>query len=152
MQNGAGSSAIRLRVRHSRPLSVALALLAPACVLAQTAAPAAPHPVEGPSLMPMIGALFLVLALLGAAVWVLRRTGIAPRGAGNTLRMVGQLALGPRERVVIVEVGDRWWMLGVGAGGVTRIGTLPKGETANAESHPATSFGTLLERLRKGGS
>jgi flagellar biosynthetic protein FliO len=152
MRNSAGPSAIRSRVRYSRPFSGALGLLAPVCALAQTAAPAAQHPVEGPSLMPMIGALFLVLALLGAAVWVLRRTGIGPCGAGNTLRLVGQLALGPRERVVIVEVGDRWWMLGVGAGGVTRIGTLPKGEAANVESQAVASFGTLLERLRKGGS
>ena len=109
------------------------------------------HPVEGPSMLPMIGALLLVLGLLAASVWVLRRTGIAPRGASNVLRLVAQLALGPRERVVIVEAGGRWWMLGVGASGVTRLGSMPKGEIAPADEHPA-NFGSLLERLRKGGS
>jgi len=92
-------------------------------------------------------ALLLVLGLIGAALWVLRRTGIAPRGGGGQLRVVTQLALGPRERVVIVEVGERWWLLGVGAGGITRLGSVPKGE-ASASEVPVASFGALFEKLR----
>jgi len=132
-----------------RTASRAAALLA--CVqhgaaLAQAAAPA--HaPVEGPSFVPMAMALLVVLGLLGAAVWVLRRAGIAPRGADGRLRVVSQLALGPRERVVIVEAGERWLVLGVGGGTITRLGTLPRGETPPVAAAPA-SFGALLGRLR----
>jgi len=114
---------------------------------AQTNAPAAP--VDGPSFVPMFLALVLVLGLLGTALWVLRRAGFAPRGGSSQLRLVTQLALGPRERVVIVEAGERWWLLGVGASGVTRLGSLPKGE-ADAGTIPAASFGSLLEKLRGG--
>jgi flagellar protein FliO/FliZ len=114
---------------------------------AQTNAPAAP--VDGPSFVPMVLALVLVLGLLGVALWVLRRAGFAPRGGSSQLRLVTQLALGPRERVVIVEAGERWWLLGVGASGVTRLGSLPKGDAAASEM-PAASFGALLEKLRVG--
>jgi len=123
-------------------------LLACAAAQAQLAPKAAP-PVEGPSFMPMVLALVVVLGLLGAAVWVLRRAGIAPRAGSQQLRIVTQLALGPRERVLIVEAGDRWWLLGVGAGGVTRLGTMPKGESA-AAAPPVASFGSLLEKMRGG--
>ncbi|HYA65154.1 MAG TPA: flagellar biosynthetic protein FliO, partial [Burkholderiaceae bacterium] len=112
-----------------------------------TSTPAAP--VDGPSFVPMVLALILVLGLLAAAIWVLRRAGFAPRGGSSQLRLVTQLALGPRERVVIVEAGERWWLLGVGASGVTRLGSLPKGD-AGASAMPAASFGALLEKLRAG--
>ena len=107
--------------------------------------------VDGPSFLPMALALVVVLGLLGAALWALRRAGLAPRGGGGQLRLVTQLALGPRERVVVVETGERWWLLGVGAGGVTRLGSLPKGETGAAPA-PVASFGALLEKLRAGSS
>jgi len=127
----------------------AAALLACAlhgAAFAQAAVPA--HaPVEGPSFVPMARALLVVLGLLGAAVWVLRRAGLAPRGADGRLRVVSQLALGPRERVVIVEAGERWLVLGVGGGSITRLGTLPRGESPPAAAAPA-SFGALLGRLR----
>jgi flagellar protein FliO/FliZ len=98
----------------------------------------------------MAAALLLVLALLGAALWVMRRAGIAPaRGASSHLRLVAQMALGPRERVVIVDAGGRWWLLGVGAGGITRLGSMPRGESNTAEA-PAASFGALFDKLRGG--
>jgi len=133
-------------VRAATPL---VSLFAAVAARAQTAVSTAAHPVDGPSYVPMALALLFVLGFIGAALWVLRRTGIAPRGGNGHLRMVTQLALGPRERVVIVEVGERWWLLGVGAGGITRLGSVPKGQTALPEV-PAASFSALLERLRGG--
>jgi flagellar protein FliO/FliZ len=112
-------------------------------------AQAAPKPIEGPSLAPMALALVVVLGLMAAAVWILRRTGIAPRAGTGYLRVVSQLPLGPRERVVIVEAGDRWLLLGVGAAGITRLGALPKAESAAPPAAPP-QFGALLDKLRGG--
>jgi flagellar protein FliO/FliZ len=137
----------------ARRAAAALILAAHASARAQAALPAPlpgpAHPVEGPSFLPMAVALLLVLGLLAAAVWVLRRTGIAPRAGGGHLRLVSQLPLGPRERVVIVEVADRWLVLGVGSGGISRLGSVPKSD-AGAAPAPAAAFGTLLEKLRGG--
>ncbi len=116
---------------------------------AAPALPAPAHPVEGPSFMPMALALAAILGLIGAALWIMRRIGLAPRSGTSQLRLVTQLALGPRERVVIVEAGERWWMLGVGASGITRLGSMPKGESAGAEA-PVASFNALLARMRAG--
>jgi flagellar protein FliO/FliZ len=129
----------------ARRLAPAALLLAHAAAQAQ----AATKPLEGPSFTPMVLALVFVLGLMGAAVWILRRTGLAPRTGTSHLKVVSQLALGPRERVVIVEAGDRWLLLGVGAGGISRLGTLPKSASADAEA-PAASFGALLGKLRGG--
>jgi flagellar protein FliO/FliZ len=114
------------------------------------AAGAAPRPVEGPSFAPMGVSLVLVLGLMAAVLWAMRRAGLAPRpGTPGLLRLVGQLPLGPRERLVIVEAGERWLLLGIGAAGISRLASLPKTEVGAQAAAPAT-FVSLLERLRKG--
>lgn len=117
--------------------------------LALASAPAyAQAPAEGPSLAPMVVALAFVLALIAVAMWLLRRLGAAQPAASAGLRVVGQLALGPRERIVVVEAGERWLLLGVTAAAIHRVGTLPKGD-ASALAGSASSFASLLARVQK---
>ena len=127
------------------------AVLTPGAAFAQAAAPA------GPSVLPMILALVLVLALVPLAMWLLKKLGgsqpAAMQAAG--LRIVTQLALGPRERVVVVEAGDRWLLLGVTAAAVNRIGTLPRPDGAQepaaaGAATPAAPFRQLLQQIRAG--
>jgi flagellar protein FliO/FliZ len=121
--------------------------------LAHAQASGAAHGIEGPSPVPMAVALLIVLALIGVAAWVFKRAGVAPRAGAAGMRVVSQLALGPRERVVVVEIGERWWLLGVGTGGITRLGTLPKGDAATPAGPmlpQAVSFASLLGKLRGG--
>lgn len=119
----------------------AAALIAPGACFAQAQAQG---PVEGPSLLPMIVALVFVLALIPVAMWLLKRIGgVAPGGAAG-MRVVAQLSLGPRERIVVVEAGERWLLLGVTAASINRIGTLPKSELP-----PAPSSGTFAALLGK---
>jgi len=66
-------------------------------------------------------ALLFVLALILALAWLAKRMpGIA--GKGNPAwRVVASLPLGPRERVVVVDVGGQQLLLGVGAGGTRAL-------------------------------
>jgi len=103
----------------------------------------------GPSLTPLLTGLLLVLALIGAAAWLLRRAGLAQTGSTSGLRLVGQLALGPRERLVIIEVADRRWLLGVSAAGISRLGTLPPASEGSASEPAGTErgFSDIIRRL-----
>jgi flagellar protein FliO/FliZ len=106
--------------------------------------------VSATSLTPLLLALLLVLALIPAAAWLLRRAGLAQPNSAAGLRVVAQLPLGPRERVVIIEVADRRWLLGVGAAGITRLGTLPPGSESAPEASNAPaerSFADIIRRL-----
>jgi flagellar protein FliO/FliZ len=136
------------RLQALRPVLGAGAALLAAAAHAQ--APAA-APATGPSLTPLILGLVLVLALIPLAAWVLRRTGLAQPGAASGLRVVAQLPLGPRDRLVIVEVGDRRWLLGVGASGIRRLGTLPAGTDAGTPP-PEQSGGSFADIFRRLGS
>ncbi|MFZ5539316.1 MAG: flagellar biosynthetic protein FliO [Pseudomonadota bacterium] len=117
--------------------------------LALASAPAyAQAPAEGPSLLPMVVALVFVLALIPLAMWLLKRLGGAQPAGSAGLRVVAQLALGPRERIVVVEAGERWLLLGVTAASINRVGSLPKGD-ASALAGSATSFASLMARVQK---
>jgi flagellar protein FliO/FliZ len=67
------------------------------------------------------GLVFLVVLVVGAA-WLVRRAGGMPAlRAGSTIRLVAALPVGPRERVVLVEVGGQQWLLGVASGSVKML-------------------------------
>lgn len=128
---------------------------APALALATSVASAQTQAsVAGPSVLPTIVALVFVVALIPAAMWLLKRFGATPAAAAQAagLKVVAQLPLGARERVVVVEAGDRWLLLGVTAAAINRVGTLPKpAATQDGGAPPSpTAFRQLLQQIRAG--
>jgi flagellar protein FliO/FliZ len=70
-------------------------------------------------------ALVMVVGLILALAWLAKRMpGFRGGSAGSALRVVGSLALSPRERLVVVAVGNTQLVLGVGAGGTRTLHTL----------------------------
>jgi flagellar protein FliO/FliZ len=97
--------------------------LLPAVACAQNTPPSADL---GGSLVQLVLGLAAVIALLFASLWLLKRLS-APRGeAAGLLRVVAGTAVGPRERVVIVEVGGTWMVLGVAPGQVSALAEIPR--------------------------
>ena len=118
-------------------------VLAPGWVHAQ----AAPAQDLGGSVFQLLLGLGIVIALLFASLWLLRRLS-APRGdAANVLRVVAGTAVGPRERVVVLEVGGTWLVVGVAPGRVSALAELPRGNLPNPT--PAGEGKDFAGRLRQ---
>ena len=105
----------------------------------------------GGSLWQLFLALGIVLALVIGSLWVLKKL-LAPRGeSAGLMRVVAGTAVGTRERVVIVEVGGTWLVLGVAPGRVTALAEVPRQSTATQPTSPAPSadagFPDWLRRL-----
>lgn len=81
------------------------------------------------SLFTVLLSLVLILGGFVAVAWFVRRY-LPGMGTQGTVKVVGTTAVGARERVVTVEVGDTWLLLGVGGGNVRLLHTLPKPESA----------------------
>lgn len=104
----------------------------------------------GSALLQMTLSLALVLILLVGTLWLLKRFRVGQRSAGGTLKVVASAAVGPRENVVIVEVGEEWLVLGVAPGNVRLLKTRPRGEGAPPEAEASGAFAArLLETLRQ---
>ncbi len=86
------------------------------------------------SFLSMLVALGVVLALAWFSLRFLRtrmQGGAASPadGPGEALKFVRAIAVGTKERVVIVEHRGERWMLGVTAGGISAIAHWPERET-----------------------
>lgn len=102
--------------------------------------------------------LFAVIALILALAWIARRSGLVKLGNAGAMKVVGTTSLGPRQRLVLVEVGGTWLVLGVGAGEIRTLHTLPAqdggagdamgtmGTPPNTGSTPPMT-GTFAQRL-----
>ena len=126
----------------------ALPLLLPIPVLASDAA----NPgLSGGNYLQALLALMLIVGLLAGTAWLARKvTGGKGFGQGG-MKVVGGVALGPRERIVLVEVGDTWLVIGLVPGQIRTLYKMPKGdvsaEGALTQGLSAGHFADLLKRV-----
>ena len=101
---------------------------------AQTSAADAPGVSVG-VLLQTVFSLALVVGLIFAAAYLVRKVnGGRVFGGNGPLRVVGSLLLGPRERIVLLEIGDTWLVVGLTAGRMQTLHTLPKGKLSDGET------------------
>lgn len=98
----------------------------------------------------------LVLGLIPAALWLLKRSGMGglrPGAQAGLARLVGSLPLGAQQRLVTVEVGEgasrRWLVLGVTAQSITTLHTLdePPALALSAATNPMPFAQALRTQL-----
>ena len=107
------------------------------------------------SVAQVIVGLVLVLALIGIVAWLLKRVSSLRAPGAGLIRVLAGAPVGQRERIVLVEVGETWLLVGVAPGHVATLHTMPKSVSAAAPdvSTPAAvgaSFSTWLNRKIEG--
>jgi flagellar protein FliO/FliZ len=155
-----------LRLVHTRIRSVLCGLAISLAGLAHAAekpfaAPQLNHTPASPAggLAQVTLSLLLVLAAIFAAAWALKRLrGVGQRGA-KTLHVVADLSLGPKERAVLIQVGQQQLLVGVAPGQVTTLHVLTENisteqpaigdapvNPSSTPSVPADAFKAILKR------
>ena len=102
------------------------------------AAFAASPPVVSPStsIFQVFLGLLLVLGLIAACAWLLKRMTPGGLSGAAGMRVVGGLMVGPKERIVVVELDGNWLVLGVTASQVSLLHTMPKPEGSGDADQP----------------
>ncbi|GAB3049349.1 flagellar biosynthetic protein FliO [Stenotrophomonas tumulicola] len=113
------------------------------------------HAPGTPGLVGAVLALLAVLALVVALGWLLRRLPGSSFRQSEAIRLVASVAVGAKERVVVLEVNGEQLLLGVTAGGISRLHTLdaplpPPTPMRVPDLKNLPNFAQLLQqRLRK---
>ena len=98
------------------------------CCAAQVCAAAAvvaPAPSPAGMLQVTFG-LLVVVALLFAVAWSMKKMGAGKFAAAGAVKVVGGVSVGNRERILVVEVADQWIVVGIAPGSITALSTMPK--------------------------
>jgi flagellar protein FliO/FliZ len=100
------------------------------------------------SVLQVVLGLAAVLAMVAGSAWLLRRLGMRAGTAGGRLRLLGGVALGPRERALLLEVRETWLVVGVAPGQVRTLYSMPRPEDEPlAHDEPAApGFALWLKR------
>ena len=103
-----------------------------------TPQPAAPS--SGGGLLQTTFALLFVLALMLGLAWFMKRFGPKNFGGGNSnVKLVGSLSVGARERILVVEVGEQWIVVGASPGRMNALATMPRQEGGEAAQQAGLS-------------
>lgn len=97
----------------------------------------------------VVVSLAIVLGIFYLFVNVFKKyTGVSIK-ANSTIRVIGGLSLGGKDKVVILEAGDVNLLLGVSASGITKLHQFSHDEMATTDDQdtPPSSFGQQIEKI-----
>lgn len=92
-------------------------------------------------------ALGLIVCLLVGTAWFARKLSGGKGFGQGGMKVVGGVALGPRERIVLVEVGESWLVIGIVPGQIRTLHTLPRGSSPESEPSPEVPFAHWLKTI-----
>ncbi|NBB37112.1 MULTISPECIES: flagellar biosynthetic protein FliO [Pseudomonas] len=115
--------------------------------VAAVAAPAVGGGVAG-QLTQLVLGLLLVLGLIFFLAWLLRRVQQAgPAGKGQVIELIGSRALGPRDRLVLVQVGNEQILLGLTPGTISALHVLKEPVQVPGTEQATPEFAQRLMEL-----
>ncbi len=103
----------------------------------------------------LVVGLLVVLLCIVALAWLAKRFNRLQSTSDGSLRVIGGLSMGARERIVLVQVGDSQLLLGVAPGRVNTLHVLaekashgqdPQGDRGQATAGFAENLATALKR------
>ncbi len=108
------------------------------------AQPASPLSVG--SLTQLTLSLVAIVALIFVISWALKRLRLAgPRGSGE-IAVLDELSIGPRDRIMLVRVGESQVLVGIGASGIVPL--TPLNAPIALKGGAQTQTAAFAERLR----
>ena len=112
---------------------------------------AAPEINVGGELVRVLLSLAGIVALIFAAGWLSRRLQARATPGGRRMRCVETMAVGARDRLMLIDADGKRLLIGVGQGGMRTLhvyeGTAPAPEAGRQP--PIASFGDVLARWKR---
>jgi flagellar protein FliO/FliZ len=138
---------VRRRLRFA---FVALAACSAGAVLAADTKPVAGvvPGFDATGLIEMMLSLLLVIALIIGLSWGIGRLRGVTRTSSSAMTVIAEAAIGPKERVVLVRIGDRQALVGISGGAMSSLTLLEQNITV-PETPALPEFAQRLKEVMK---
>jgi flagellar protein FliO/FliZ len=113
---------------------------------------AAAHGAAGGGTVEITVTLLIIVGFLAGLAWFAKRVRGGFKTGGARIQVLGAQALGPKERAVLMRVGDTDILVGVAANSVNTLHVFPAGaitipsEAAPGDAPNAPNFKALLRK------
>ena len=124
-----------------------LFILLPSLALAEKA-PEVGGQVTGAEWMRMIIGLVFVVIIIFLLSWLLKKVQMVGFANNPSMKLLTGLSLGGREKLMLVEVGGRYLLIGVAQGGVTLIHDFGTEKPTQLEGAKKSSFANVLNAVK----
>lgn len=111
------------------------------------AAESAPPGMSTGSYLQAALALALIIGLLVGFAWFARKVSGGKGFGQGGMKVIGGVALGPRERIVLVEVGESWLVIGIVPGQIRTLHSMPRGSLPDVDGTPDIPFAQWLKSV-----
>ena len=101
----------------------------------------------GGQLFQLLLGLLLVIGLIFVLAWVMRRVQRVGPNSGQVIELIGSRALGPRDRLMLVQVGQEQILLGITPGRITPLHVLKEPVQVPAREQATPEFAQQLMKL-----
>ena len=90
--------------------------------------------------------LLIVVVIIFAIAWAFKRFNLSPQKNSGLIKVVGGMALGTRDRLMVVEIGEERLLLGLSPGRIEKLHTL---KSSRPETGQTGNFADQLESIRE---
>ena len=101
--------------------------------------------IDGADILSLGASMLIVVAAVLALGWLYSRFRLSGTGAGDVINVVASRALGPKERIVLIEVGGQQLLVGMTA---TQVQTLHAFEQPVVNTPAIDDTPGFADRLR----
>lgn len=96
--------------------------------------------------------LLLIVGAIMALAWLLNRLQGGRSNNGGLINVIASRALGAKERLLLVEVGERQIVLGVTASQISTLHVLDEPVSVESSAFEQANFGERLRKALKSGA
>jgi len=102
----------------------------------------------------MVIGLVAVLGLILLLAWLSKRFNLAAPGGNSSMKLLSAMSVGPKEKIMLVEVEGEKLLLGVTPHQINRLGSYGKSSDVNStdEAGTKTEFAERMSSLLKAGA
>ena len=101
----------------------------------------------GGQLTQLVLGLLLVIGLIFLLAWLMRRVQRVGPGNGQLIELLSSRAIGPRDRLVLIQVGGEQILLGITPGRITPLHVLKEPVSAPTRQAATPEFAQRLMEL-----
>jgi len=106
--------------------------------------------ISGPDIASLAMSLVVVVAAVVGLGWLYSRMRFSSGGAGDLINVVASRALGPKERLLLVQVDDQQLLVGITATQIRTLHSFDKPVAADVVSSDVPGFADRLKTAIRG--